>query len=243
MLVFLNQGERRQFLIISVSERDWKREPKLEFKMASNRCKLIFRRFDLPFAALRGLCERKYQWGARRISCKTSRGISTHFAGDVWSSYRVGPGLLQQNQLTQDLERLIQIMNSRLQSLVTLNSDFHYEGNTEESSTTLNSQWSNWKNASHNIVQVSNQKETLCCWPSGIPNSFPRRLSVLGDIPSILAISTQRNPNASLSPWICSCLISYLGLLAIPDLSRVNNCEFCVVLDLFCSALIMKVTV
>ena len=29
---------------------------------------------------------------ARRISCKTSRGISTHFAGDVWSSYRVDPG-------------------------------------------------------------------------------------------------------------------------------------------------------
>ena len=34
---FLNQEERRQFLIISVSERDWKREHKLEFKMASNR--------------------------------------------------------------------------------------------------------------------------------------------------------------------------------------------------------------
>ena len=32
---------------------------------------------------------------------------------------------------TQDLERLIQIMNSGLQSLATLNSDFHYEGNTE----------------------------------------------------------------------------------------------------------------
>ena len=78
--------------------------------------------------------------GARRISCKASRGISTHFAGDVWSSYGVGPGLLQQNQLTQDLELLIQIMNSRLESLATLNSDFHYEGNTEESSTTQNSQ-------------------------------------------------------------------------------------------------------
>ena len=40
-----------------------------------------------------------------------------------------GSRLLQQNQLTQDLELLIQIMNSRLQSLATLNSDFHYEGN------------------------------------------------------------------------------------------------------------------
>ena len=201
---------------------------------------------------MRGLCERKHRWGARRISCKASRGISTHFAGDVWSSYEVGPGLLQQNQLTQDLERLIQIMNSRLQWLATLNSDFHYDGNTEESSTTQNSQWSNWKNASHNIVRVSDQEENLCCWPSGIPNSCLCRLSALGDIPGILAISTQRNPNAPLSSWICSYLISYLGLSAftpppspprgiypalragnsaLPDLSRVNNCAFCVVLD------------
>ena len=167
---------------------------------------------------MRGLCERKYRWGARWISCNAFRGISTHFEGDVWSSYGVGPGVLQQNQLTQDLELLIHIMNSRLQSLATLNSDFHYEGNTEESSTKQNSQWSNWKNASHNIVQVSDQEEKLCCWPSGIPNSCLRRLSVIGDIPCILAMSTQRNPNASLSPWICSCLISYLGLSALPDL-------------------------
>ena len=34
---FLNQEERRQFLISFVSERDRKREHKLEFKMASNR--------------------------------------------------------------------------------------------------------------------------------------------------------------------------------------------------------------
>ena len=115
------------------------------------------------------------------------------------------------------------IMNSGLQSLATLNSDFHYEGNTEESSTTQNSQWSNWKNASHNIVQVSDQEEKLCRSPSGIPNSCLRRQNVLGDIPTILAISTQRNPNTSLSPWICSCLISYLRLSALPDLSRVNN--------------------
>ena len=84
----------------------------------------------------------------------------------------------------------------------------------KEASTTQNSQWSNWNNASHNIVQVSNQEENLYCWPSGIPNSCLCQLRVLGDIPSILAISTQRNPNASLSSWICSCLISYLGLSA-----------------------------
>ena len=47
--------------------------------------------FALPFAAVRGLCERKYRWGARKISCKTSRGISTHFADDVWSSCVVSP--------------------------------------------------------------------------------------------------------------------------------------------------------
>ena len=199
---FLNQEERWQFLIISVSE-GLKTRTQVGIQdgfksFLYSKCKWIFRMFDLHFAAVWGLCERKYWWGARRISCKASRGISTHFAGDVWSSYGVGPGLLQQNQLTQDLELLIQIMNSRLESLATLNSDFHYEGNTDESSTTQNSRWSNWKNAPHNIVQLSDHEEKLCCWLSGIPNSCLRRLSVLGDISSILAISTQRNPNASL---------------------------------------------
>ena len=73
--------------------------------------------------------------GARRISCKTSRGISTHFAvmyGRVTES-------TQENQLTQDLELLMQVIDSRLQSLATLNSNFHYQGSTEESSTTQNS--------------------------------------------------------------------------------------------------------
>ena len=45
----------------------------------------------------------------------------------------------QENQLTQDLELLMQVMESRLQSLATLYSDFHYQNNTEESSTTQNS--------------------------------------------------------------------------------------------------------
>ena len=40
----------------------------------------------------------------------------------------------QENQRTQDLELLMQIMNSRLKSLAKLNSDFDYEGTTEESS-------------------------------------------------------------------------------------------------------------
>ena len=46
----------------------------------------------------------------------------------------------QENQRTQDLELLMQIMNSRLKSLAKLNSDFDYEGTTEESSITQNSQ-------------------------------------------------------------------------------------------------------
>ena len=46
----------------------------------------------------------------------------------------------QENQLTQDLELLMQVMNSRLQSLAKLNSDVHYQGTTEESITTQNSQ-------------------------------------------------------------------------------------------------------
>ena len=46
---------------------------------------------------------------------------------------------VQENQLTQDLELLMQVMDSRLQSLATLYSDFHYQGSTEESSTTQNS--------------------------------------------------------------------------------------------------------
>ena len=45
----------------------------------------------------------------------------------------------QENQLTQDLELLMQAMDSRLQSLATLYGDFHYQGSREESSTTQNS--------------------------------------------------------------------------------------------------------
>ena len=90
---FLNQEERRQFLIISVSERDWKREHKLEFKMASNR-------FNIPnvnefFEGLLSLLQhcgdcvnKNTRWGARTVSCKASREISTHFAGDVYPGYQ-----------------------------------------------------------------------------------------------------------------------------------------------------------
>ena len=46
----------------------------------------------------------------------------------------------QENELTQDLGHLMQVMDSWLQSLATLNNHFHFQGSTEESSTTQNSQ-------------------------------------------------------------------------------------------------------
>ena len=42
---------------------------------------------------------------------------------------------VQGNHLTQDLEILMQVVDSRLQSLATLYSDYHYQGDTEEFST------------------------------------------------------------------------------------------------------------
>ena len=45
----------------------------------------------------------------------------------------------QENQLTQDLELLMQVIDSRLQSLATINSNFHYQGSADESSATQNS--------------------------------------------------------------------------------------------------------
>ena len=59
---------------------------------------------------------------------------------DLWVMYGRVTESAQENQLTQDLELLMQVMDSRLQSLGKLNSDFHYLGNKEESSTTQNSQ-------------------------------------------------------------------------------------------------------
>ena len=54
---------------------------------------------------------------------------------DLWVMYGRVTESAHENQLTQDLELLMQVMNSRLQSLAKLNSDFHYQGHTEESST------------------------------------------------------------------------------------------------------------
>ena len=59
---------------------------------------------------------------------------------DLWVMYCRITESAQENQLTQDLELLMQVMDSRLQSLAKPNSDFHHQGITEESSTTQNSQ-------------------------------------------------------------------------------------------------------
>ena len=62
---FLNQEERRQFLIISVSERGWKREHKLEFKMASHlysECKWISKVWS-PFCSSAGTVWTKISMG------------------------------------------------------------------------------------------------------------------------------------------------------------------------------------
>ena len=69
---------------------------------------------------------------ARRLGGISTQRILQVMYGRVTES-------AQENQLTQDLELLMQVMDSRLQSLATLYSDFHYQGSTEESSTTQNS--------------------------------------------------------------------------------------------------------
>ena len=102
---FLNQEERRQFLISSVSERGWKRPHRFEFKMASNR-------FYIPSAneffngLLSGLCERK-RWRDTQNFLQDKLRV---MYGQVTES-------TQENQLTQDLELLMQVIDSRLQSL------------------------------------------------------------------------------------------------------------------------------
>ena len=61
------------------------------------------------------------------------------------------------------------------------------------------------------LITLSNSsldsEENVFWRPSGIHSSWCRRLSILPDMPSILAMYT-RNPNASRSPWICSCVSS-----------------------------------
>ena len=93
--------------------------------------------FALPFAAVRGLSEQKIntngghaEFLARRLE-EYQRTLRMMYGRVALS--------VQENQLTQDLELLMQVMDSRLQSLATLYSDFHYQGSTEETNTMQNS--------------------------------------------------------------------------------------------------------
>ena len=111
--------------------------------MASNlyifQTQINFRRFALPFAVLQGLCERKYRWGHAECLARRQEEYQRTLC-DLWVVYGRVTESTQENQRTKDLDLLMQIMNSRLKSLAKLNSDFDYEGTTEESSITQNSQ-------------------------------------------------------------------------------------------------------
>ena len=77
---------------------------------------------------MRELCERKYRWGHEEFFARRREEYQRTFQvmyGRVTESD-------QENQLTQDLDLLMQVMDSRLQSLATLYSDFHYQDSTEE---------------------------------------------------------------------------------------------------------------
>ena len=140
-MFFFNQEERRQVLISFVSERDSKRAHGLEFKMA-------FNRFYIPNANefFEGLLSLLQQCGDC-VNENTDGGHAEFLARrleEYQRTLRMMYGRValsvRENQLTQDLELLMQVMDSRLQSLATLYSDLHYQDSTEESRTTQNSQ-------------------------------------------------------------------------------------------------------
>ena len=132
---FLNKEERRQFLISSVSERDWKREHRLELLIVSIfQMQVKFSKVCSPFCSTAGTVSKKIPMGGTQNFLQdVKRNINALCVICGWHG-RVTESA-QENQLTQDLELLMQVMDSRLQSLAKLNSDFHYQGNTEESST------------------------------------------------------------------------------------------------------------
>ena len=70
--------------------------------------------------------------GARRISTRRQEEYQ-RTSCDLWVMYGRVTESAQENQPTHDLKLLMQIMNSRLQSLSKLNSDFDYQGTIEES--------------------------------------------------------------------------------------------------------------
>ena len=132
---FLNKEERRQFVTSSVSERDWKREHRLELLIVSIfQMQVKFSKVCSPFCSTAGTVSKKIPMGGTQNFLQdVKRNINALCVICGWHG-RVMESA-QENQLTQDLELLMQVMDSRLQSLAKLNSDFHYQGNAEESST------------------------------------------------------------------------------------------------------------
>ena len=93
---FLNKEERRQFLISSVSERDWKREHRLELLIVSIfQMQVKFLKVCSPFCSTAGTVSKKIPMGghpeflARRQE-EYQRPLCDLWV--TWSSYGVGPG-------------------------------------------------------------------------------------------------------------------------------------------------------
>ena len=93
-----------------------------------------------PFCSTAGTEWKKILMGGTQNFLQDVKTNINALQCDLWVMYGRVTESAQENQLTQDLELLMQVMDSRLQSLAKLNSDFHYQGTTEESSTTQNSQ-------------------------------------------------------------------------------------------------------
>ena len=137
---FLNQDackmqERRQFLMSSVSERDWKRERRLEsFKRWLLIVSYLFyipnanKFFEGLLSLLQycGDCVKENTDGGHAECLARRQEEYQRTLCDLWVMYGRVTESAQENQHTQDLELLMQIMNSRLQSLAKPNSDFDY---------------------------------------------------------------------------------------------------------------------
>ena len=261
---FLNKEERRQFLISSVSERDWKREHRLELLIVSIfQMQVKFSKVCSPFCSTAGTVSKKIPMGGTQNFLQdVKRNINALCVICGWHG-RVTESA-QENQLTQDLELLMQVMDSRLQSLAKLNSDFHYQGNTEESSQV----WPDPPPATRYPSPVTRHPPSATRHPrkspAGYVNAERPRYEIrqeqihelreaLGfrwvDIARMLAMSPRTRSwqrqefgmplgqQYKFSSWFDTWTILWEALF------QLLHCEFCVVLASFCIAFIMKVTV
>ena len=139
---FLNQEERRQFLISSVSERDWKRKHKLELLIVSIfQMQVKFSKVCSPFCSTAGTVSKKIPMGGTQNFLQdVKRNINALCVICAWCMVELRSRPRRISLLRIWNYWMMKVMDSRLQSLAKLNSDFHYQGNTEESSITQNSQ-------------------------------------------------------------------------------------------------------